>query len=89
MFRTKLDTEVILHEYREWGIYVLTHLNGMFGLAIWDDNQRGLILACDRMGIKPLYYNIDSDRIYFASEILSLLYVSNKNAEIYLTSANL
>jgi asparagine synthase (glutamine-hydrolysing) len=52
-FRTSSDTEVIVHGYKEWGLEVLDHLNGMFGLAIWDVDVRRLVLARDAFGIKP------------------------------------
>src|SRR5262249_52484524 len=71
-FRTNSDTEVIVHGYKQWGEEVLNRLNGMFGLAIWDARQRRLILARDPFGIKPLYYRIDGDRLYFASEIRAI-----------------
>src|SRR5690242_19379732 len=54
-FNTHSDTEVIVHGYKEWGDAVLDHLNGMFGLAIWDVVRRRLIVARDRMGIKGIY----------------------------------
>lgn len=72
-FRTRSDTEVIVHGYKQWGTNVLDHLNGMFGLAIWDERNRRLMLARDRMGIKPLYYRIHNGSCYFASELRSLL----------------
>src|ERR1700758_4528928 len=61
-FRTKSDTEVIVHGYKQWGDDVLDHLNGMFGLAIWDVRQERLIIARDPFGIKLIYYKIDKDR---------------------------
>jgi asparagine synthase (glutamine-hydrolysing) len=73
IFTTTSDTEVIVHGYNEWGLDVLDHLNGMFGLAIWDDAQKMLVIARDRMGIKPLYYSLDEQGIVFASEIRSIL----------------
>ncbi len=69
VFRTKSDTEVIVHGYKQWGDEVLNRLNGMFGLAIWDVRQRRLVLARDPFGIKLVYYRIDKDRLYFGSEI--------------------
>src|SRR5580704_727826 len=59
-FRTNSDTEVIVHGYKQWGDDVLSHLNGMFGLAVWDVNKRRLMLARDRMGIKPVYYRTEN-----------------------------
>ena len=73
VFRNKSDTEVIVHGYKQWGTSVFEHLNGMFGVAIWDDRRRRLIIARDRMGIKFVYYKLQTDRIYFSSEIRSLL----------------
>src|SRR5271155_1662153 len=69
VFRTNSDTEVIIHGYKQWGDEVLNHLNGMFGLAIWDAQQRRLVLARDPFGIKLLYYRFDAGSLYFGSEI--------------------
>jgi asparagine synthase (glutamine-hydrolysing) len=68
-FRTNCDTEVIIHGYKEWGIDVFNHLNGMFGLAIWDVRNQRLVVARDAMGIKLIYYKIDNGRLTFGSEI--------------------
>jgi len=73
VFQTRSDTEVIVHGYKQWGVDVLNHLNGMFGLAIWDATRRRLVIARDPFGIKLIYYRIDQDRIYFGSEIRSVL----------------
>ena len=67
------DSEVILHGYEEWGIGVLDRLRGMFGFALWDGRRQELLLARDRMGIKPLYWSIHHGRLAFASEIKALL----------------
>ena len=69
VFRTKSDTEVIVHGYKEWGDEVLNKLNGMFGLAIWDVRKRRLVVARDPFGIKLIYYRVDGDTLYFGSEI--------------------
>src|ERR1700744_4577650 len=69
VFRTNSDTEAIVHGYKQWGDEVLNHLNGMFGLAIWDARKRRLVLARDPFGVKLLYYKIDKDCLYFGSEI--------------------
>jgi len=69
VFRTNSDTEVIVHGYKQWGEEVLNRLNGMFGLAIWEERRRRLVLARDPFGIKPLYYGIFEDCLYFGSEI--------------------
>lgn len=73
VFRTRSDTEVILHAYEEWGPECLRRANGMFAFAIWDNRKKTLFLARDRIGEKPLYYYRDSDRLFFASEIKAIL----------------
>lgn len=73
IFRTRSDTEVILHAYEEWGPQCLQRFNGMFAFAIWDNNRRKLVLARDRIGEKPLYYYLDQNRLIFASEIKAIL----------------
>jgi len=67
------DTEVIVHAFEEWGIDCLHKFRGMFAIAIWDARTRALWLVRDRIGVKPLYYSLRSDRIAFASEIKALL----------------
>jgi asparagine synthase (glutamine-hydrolysing) len=89
LFRTKSDTEVIVHGYKQWGDEVLNRLNGMFGLAIWDARQRRLVLARDPFGIKLVYYKIDGDRLYFGSEIRPIRTAMSDGAEIDPTSLNL
>jgi len=89
VFRTNSDTEVILHGYKQWGDDVLNHLNGMFGLAIWDARQRRLVLARDPFGIKPLYYRIEGDRLYFGSEMRAVRATMPETAEIDPTALNL
>src|ERR1700686_4850400 len=68
-FRTRSDTEVIIHGYKEWGTEVFNRLNGMFGLAIWDVDRRRLVVARDAMGIKLVYYRIADGCLTFGSEI--------------------
>ncbi len=72
-FRTRSDTEVILHAYEEWGPECLQRFNGMFAFAIWDTDRRQLFLARDRIGEKPLYYYRDSHQLVFASEIKAIV----------------
>jgi asparagine synthase (glutamine-hydrolysing) len=81
IFRTRCDTEVIVHGYKQWGEEVLNHLNGMFGLAIWDVRKRKLILARDPFGIKLIYYRLAEDRLYFGSEIRAILASSDEQPE--------
>jgi asparagine synthase (glutamine-hydrolysing) len=71
-FRTDSDTEVILKAYAQWGERCLDRFNGMWAFAIWDDSHKRLFLARDRLGIKPLHYCVDAERIVFASEMKSL-----------------
>jgi asparagine synthase (glutamine-hydrolysing) len=74
-FRSRSDTEVILHQYEDRGPDAIADLDGMFGLAIWDARRRRVLLARDRMGKKPLYYYDDGSRLIFASELKALLLV--------------
>jgi asparagine synthase (glutamine-hydrolysing) len=70
---TSSDTEVIVHLYEDHGEGFVEHLAGMFALAVWDSRRRTLLLARDRLGIKPLYYLADGRRLLFASELKALL----------------
>lgn len=72
-FRTRSDTEVIVHGYKQWGIDVLHHLDGMFGLAIWDERTRRLVVARDPAGIKLVYYRVDAGSVVFGSELRAVL----------------
>jgi asparagine synthase (glutamine-hydrolysing) len=73
VFATQSDTEVIVHAYEEYGDDCLDHFNGMFGLALWDARRRRLLLARDRLGIKPLYYHLSHDRLVFGSELKAVI----------------
>jgi asparagine synthase (glutamine-hydrolysing) len=74
IFRSRSDTEVILHLYEEEGLKCVDKLNGMFSFAIWDSRIRTLVLVRDRLGIKPLYYSVDAlGNLFFASELKAIL----------------
>lgn len=72
VFRTSSDTETIIHAYEEYGDSVVERLNGMFAFAIYDEKTRGLLLARDRVGKKPLFYAVLQGMLHFASEIKSI-----------------
>jgi len=73
VFQTLTDTEVILRGYLAWGEHVVARLNGMFAFAIWDGRNRGVLLARDALGVKPLYVHEVAGKISFASEVRALL----------------
>jgi asparagine synthase (glutamine-hydrolysing) len=73
IFRTDTDTEAIVHLYEEKGTDCLNDLRGMFAFAIWDNKKKVLFIARDRLGIKPIYYMLDKEKIIFASELKSIL----------------
>lgn len=81
-FTTHTDTEVILHLYEEYGPDCLSLLNGQFAVAIWNERERSLFLARDRMGIRPLYYAQVDGKLIFGSEIKAMLAHPALNAEI-------
>jgi len=74
-FKSKSDTEVILHAYEEFGVECLNHFRGMFGFAVWDSNLQRLFMARDRLGKKPLVYAHQNGHFAFASEIKALLQI--------------
>jgi asparagine synthase (glutamine-hydrolysing) len=74
VFKTRCDTEVIVHAWEEWGEKCVERFNGMFAFALWDDNRKTLFLGRDRLGKKPLYYSLlDDGRLLFSSELKSIL----------------
>lgn len=77
-FKTNSDTEVLLQAYRHWGYDCVSHFNGMFSFAIYDNSKKTVFLSRDRAGEKPLFYHHDRDNFYFASELKALL----KNKEL-------
>lgn len=72
-FKTNSDTEVIVNLYEEYGEDCTKHLRGMFAFVIWDDTNKKLFAARDRLGIKPFYYYIDDEKLIWGSEIKSIL----------------
>ncbi len=79
---TSSDTETIVHAYEEWGEGAFERLRGMFGIALWDRPRRTLLLARDRAGIKPLHYAERGSRLYFGSELKSLIAAGAVSREI-------
>ncbi|MDV2502403.1 MAG: hypothetical protein RX318_00400 [bacterium] len=71
-FRSRSDTETLTHLYEEYGVDFVTHLNGQFAIALWDRARQRLILARDRVGIRPLFYTIHEGCLLFASVVKSL-----------------
>ena len=71
-FRTRSDTEVIVHAYEAWGNDAFSRMNGQWALALWDSTRRRLVLARDRMGVRPLFVCKHRQRLYFASEVKAL-----------------
>jgi asparagine synthase (glutamine-hydrolysing) len=81
-FRTNSDTEVLVHLYEELGDEFLSRLEGMFGLALWDSRARRLIVARDRLGIKPVYYRQSAAGLSFSSEVKAFTALSDFSAAI-------
>ncbi len=72
VFRTRSDTEVIVHAWEQWGIDAFERFNGQWALALWDNRNDTLVLSRDRLGIRPLYFHEQGDRLYFASEVKAI-----------------
>ena len=72
-FTTSSDTEVLLHLYEEHDLHMFDHLNGIFAFALWDGYRKRLILARDHLGVKPLHFLLEKDRVLFGSEIKAIL----------------
>ena len=88
-FRTKSDTEVVVHGYKEWGTGVFDRLNGMFGVAIWDVRNQRLVLARDAMGIKLIYYAIQDGTVWFGSEMRAVIAGLGQRPEVDPVALNL
>lgn len=80
--KTRSDNEAIIHLYEMYGTKCVEHLNGMFAFALWDENKKLLFLARDRMGVKPLYYALQNNSIYFCSELKGLLSIPEIKREL-------
>jgi asparagine synthase (glutamine-hydrolysing) len=87
-FETNCDTEVIVHGFRRWGTECFSRFRGMFAIAVWVQSEKRLILARDRMGIKPLYYSLEGGEIYFGSELKCILAHSAVRRQICLAGLN-
>jgi asparagine synthase (glutamine-hydrolysing) len=81
-FATNTDTEMIVHLYEEMGSECVQKLRGMFAFALWDERRQRLLIARDRLGKKPLHYALHRGKLYFASEIKSILAVAPELAEV-------
>ena len=73
VFRTRCDTEVLVHGYEQWGSAMLQRLNGQFAFAIYDRREETIFIARDRFGVRPLFYSQPQGAFYFGSEIKALL----------------
>ena len=88
-FRTSSDTEVIIHGYKQWGNDVFNHLNGMFGVGIWDVRKKKLLVARDAMGIKLIYYKLTDGTLTFGSEIRPVLAAEDGKPQVNADALNL
>ncbi|MFC1586149.1 asparagine synthase (glutamine-hydrolyzing) [Fibrobacterota bacterium] len=77
VFTSESDTEVVLRSYIEWGVQSFLKFNGMFAFVIYDKNSNKIIAARDRLGIKPVHFYVDDDKIMFASEVKAILEIQN------------
>ena len=89
VFKTQSDTEVIVHAYEEYGDECVTQFNGMFAIALWDARRCRLLLARDRVGIKPLYYWVGHNKLIFGSELKALLFHPDVPRQVDLVAIDL
>ena len=87
-FVTQSDTEVVLHAFQQWDTECFRRLRGMFGLAIWSESRKRLVLARDRVGIKPLYFCRKGENIHFSSELKGILYHPDIDRNLSLDGLN-
>lgn len=87
-FKTRTDTEVVLHAFLEWDTGCFQRLRGMFGLALWSESRKRLVLARDRMGIKPVYFALKGEDIYFSSELKGILFHPEIDRRLNLEALN-
>jgi asparagine synthase (glutamine-hydrolysing) len=88
-FKTKTDTECIVHFYEDEGDACVQYLRGMFAFALWDEKKQRLLLARDRLGKKPLYYTVQNGSLYFGSELSAILAALPRRPEINLEAIDL
>lgn len=81
-FRSQTDSEVVLNALAEWGVSALSRFNGMFGLALWDRQEKTMLLARDRYGVKPLYYSMQGNKLLFGSEQKAILAIPSFKREV-------
>ncbi|MFK8030977.1 MAG: asparagine synthase (glutamine-hydrolyzing) [Gammaproteobacteria bacterium] len=81
-FKTNSDTEVIIHLYERHGLDFVSHLEGMYGFALWDSRKQLLVVGRDRLGIKPVYYSVNDGNLMFASELKSILALPGASTEL-------